>query len=80
MSVVTDRVPVDRIREEAVQLPPRAVVLALCRSLLALLAGLLYGTGWVAAKAVRLLWSVISWSVAAVRVGFKDGARGNNSG
>lgn len=36
---------------------------------------LLRGVGWVAYHAVTLLWTVVVWSAAAVKVGWQDAAK-----
>lgn len=69
---VLDRVPVDRITEQARELHPG-------RTLLTLLAALLYGLGWLAGKTVMGVWFVLAWSFAAVKVGWTD-ARGGSGG
>lgn len=74
-----DRVPVDRITTEAREVD-------FVRTLLAVLGGLLYGLGWIAAKtcllAVRVfgrvfaaLWVAAAWAAVAVKIGWVD-ARG----
>lgn len=62
---VLDRVPVDRITLEARQIN-------LGRLLLTLIAGLLYGIGWTAAKTVKVLALVLVWCLAAVKVGWQE--------
>jgi hypothetical protein len=56
----------DQIRAEARELHP-------LRTLLLILAGLLFGLGWVAAKVLRVLWAAVAWSAAAVKVGWRAG-------
>lgn len=58
---VLDRAPVDRIR--------------LGRVALTVVAAVLFGAGWVTAKALVPLWMVVSWSATAVRVGWQDASR-----
>lgn len=62
---VLERVPVDRITVEAQHIKPG-------RTLLLALAGLLYGIGWVTAKAFGLLWFAAAWTATAVKVGWVD--------
>lgn len=56
---------VDLIREEARALTP-------VRSLLTLIAAMLFGLGWCVAKAFGVVWLGIAWSLAAVKVGWKS--------
>lgn len=72
MAHVLDRVPVDRITVEA-----REVNLG--RTFLTLLAGLLFGIGWVGAKVFGGLWLVLraigfglAWCGVAVRLGWRQ--------
>ncbi len=67
MSVI-DRVPVRAITAEARAVP-------LHKLLLTLIAGVLFGIGWLAAKAFMGVGFVLAWCVAAARVGWRD-ARG----
>lgn len=62
------RVPVDRINEQATQL-------RFWRTVATVLAGLLWGLGWLAAKGCAVAWLAIAWAVAAVRVGWADARR-----
>lgn len=62
---VLERVPVDRINAEA-----RKVEFT--RTVLTVLAGLLYGVGWVTAKTFAVLWLALAWSATAVRVGWVE--------
>lgn len=62
---VLDRVPLDRITAEA-----RTISFA--RTLLTLIAGILFGLGWVAAKTVKGVWFVAAWTFAAVRAGWRE--------
>jgi hypothetical protein len=80
VSAVLDWVPVDRITAEARETHPG-------RALLTLVAAVLFGMGWLAAKAVGVVWLVLAWSFAAVKVGWQDaraagqaGARGRAAG
>lgn len=61
-----DRVPVERITDRARAARPG-------RSLLAVLAALLFALGWVAAKTVRGVWLAAAWCVCAVLVGWQEG-------
>lgn len=62
---VLERVPLDRITVEAQEVRPG-------RTLLLALAGLLYGIGWLTAKAFGLLWFAAVWTGTAVKVGWTD--------
>jgi hypothetical protein len=63
---VLDRVPVDRITVEA-----RDIQVG--RTVVTLLAALLYVIGWVAAKLFTAVWFAVAWSAVAVKVGWKEG-------
>ncbi|MFJ9114473.1 hypothetical protein ACIRJO_02875 [Streptomyces sp. NPDC102394] len=69
MAVLTERLPVDRITEQARQVK-------FWRSVLTALAGLLFGLGWLAAKTFALLWLAGVWSVTAVKLGWQEARRG----
>lgn len=60
-----ERVPFDRITEQARQVE-------FTRTVLTVLAGLLYGLGWVTAKTLTGLWLVLAWSATAVRLGWVE--------
>lgn len=66
------RVPVDQISEQAKEV-------RFWRTVLTMLAGLLFGLGWLAAKGFAVAWLALSWSVIAVRVGWRE-ARGPADG
>lgn len=70
---VLDRVPVDRITDQARQVHP-------VRTLLTVLAGLLYGLGWVVAKTFMALWFAGAWCAVAVKVGWVDARNGRGDG
>jgi len=42
------------------------------RTVLTVVAGLLFGVGWVAAKSLAALWLVVAWCAAAVKVGWQE--------
>jgi uncharacterized membrane protein YedE/YeeE len=67
---VLDRVPTERITAQA-------RTLTAARVLLTVIAGVLFGVGWLVAKACAGLWFVLAWCVAAVQVGWHD-ARGRD--
>ena len=58
-----DRVPLDEITAQARQVRPG-------RTLLTVVAGVLFGLGWVTAKAFAAVWLAFTWSWAAVHVGW----------
>lgn len=62
---VLDRVPYDRITEQARQVE-------LTRTILTILAGLLYALGWVTAKTLTGIWLAVAWSATAVRLGWVE--------
>jgi hypothetical protein len=45
-------------------------------TVLTAVAGLLFGVGWLAAKACAVLWLGAAWSVTAVKVGWREARRG----
>jgi len=59
---------VDRISAEA-----RSIHFG--RSLLVVLASLLFAVGWVVAKVFAVGWLVAAWTFAAVKVGWQEGRR-----
>lgn len=59
------RVPVGRITAEARKIE-------FWRLVLTVLAGLLFGIGWLVAKGFGVLWLAITWSATAVKVGWRD--------
>lgn len=66
-------VPVDRITVAAREIH-------FWRTVLTVLAGVLYGAGWVAYKTFALAWFVLVWCAAAVKLGWteaKSGSRGS---
>lgn len=65
MTAVLDRVPVETITEQARDVHP-------VRVLLAVIAGLLYGVGWVAAKTLGAVWFALAWAGTAVKVGWRE--------
>jgi hypothetical protein len=65
MTAVLERVPVDRITAEAKDIQ-------FWRTVLTVLAGLLYGLGWVTAKTFTVLWRAVVWVGVAVKVGWQD--------
>lgn len=68
LSAVLDRVPVDRITAEARKI-------RFWRTVLTLLAGLLFLIGWSVAKAFGVAWLVAAWTATAVKVGWLEGRK-----
>lgn len=65
MAHALDRIPVERITVEA-----RDVRFG--RTVLTLIAGILFGIGWLIAKAVGALWLVVAWCATAIKVGWLE--------
>lgn len=63
---VLERVPVGRISAEAREIRFGPAVLTL-------LAGALFGLGWLAAKVCAVAWATLTWTFAAVRIGWQEG-------
>ena len=61
-----DRVPLDQITQQARQVK-------FWRSVLTLIAGLLFGLGWVTAKGFGVTWFAAVWCGCAVREGWRTG-------
>jgi uncharacterized membrane protein YedE/YeeE len=72
MTALLDRVPVESITEQARQVRPG-------RAVLTLIAGVLFGLGWVTARALGVAWLAVAWSWTAFKVGFREG-RGRPGG
>jgi hypothetical protein len=45
------------------------------RTLLTLLASVLFGAGWLVAKAFGVAWLVVAWIVVAVKLGWAEGRK-----
>lgn len=65
MTVSLDRVPVDRISSEA-----REVRFGM--TVLTIIAGLLYGLGWLFGKVFIVTWHALVWSWTAIRLGWTE--------
>lgn len=68
MAAVVERVPLERITAQARQV-------RFWRTVLTVIAGVLFAAGWLAAKAFALAWLVLVWSVTAVRLGWAEGRK-----
>lgn len=42
------------------------------RSVLTVVAGLLYGLGWISYRTLAVAWFVVAWCAAAVKVGWRE--------
>jgi hypothetical protein len=73
MAHVLEQVPVSRITQEA-----REVRFG--RTVLAVIAGLLYGLGWLTAKLFSVVWFALAWAGTAVKIGWVDARDGRNRG
>jgi hypothetical protein len=65
---VLARVPVEKINREARETH-------FWRTVLTMIAGLLFGLGWVVAKTFSVLWLALAWTAVAVRVGWQEGRK-----
>lgn len=66
MATILDRVPVERISAEAREAQ-------FGWTLLTLIAAVLFGVGFIAAKTLGAVWLALAWSGTAVKVGFTEG-------
>ncbi|MFI0897073.1 hypothetical protein [Streptomyces sp. NPDC020983] len=64
-------IPLDRITARARQV-------RFWRTVLTALAGLLFGAGWVAAKACALVWLAVAWMATAAQMGWREARRGTD--
>jgi uncharacterized membrane protein YedE/YeeE len=64
LTSVTGRVPLDRISQRARAARPG-------RTVLAVVAGLLFGLGWLAFRACALAWLALAWCGSAVIEGWQ---------
>lgn len=63
MTITLERVPVDRITA-------RARAASFPKVLVAVIAGLLFGLGWLAFKAFAVAWFALVWTAAAIAEGW----------
>ena len=66
MTALTERLPLDEITAQAREV-------RFWRTVLTLVAAVLFGLGWVVAKAFGLAWLACAWSAVAVREGWRQG-------
>ena len=64
-STLLRRVPVDRITAEAREVRPAHV-------LLTLIAGILYGVGWLVGKVLGAVFLAVAWGATAVKLGWSE--------
>lgn len=69
-----DEALVKEIGDEARRVEFAAVAGRFGRLLLTILAALLYATGWIVRKLFVVGWLAITWSWAAVRLGWREAA------
>lgn len=62
---VLEQIPIQRITDEARQVH-------FGRTVLTVIAGLLFGLGWLASKTLGGLWLALAWSATAVRLGWVE--------
>ena len=62
------RVPVDRITAEAREI-------RFWRTVLTVIAGLLFGVSWLVARGVTLVWLALTWTFTALKVGWQEGRK-----
>jgi hypothetical protein len=66
MTAITERLDLDAITAQA-----RDV--RFWRTVLTAVAGVLFGVGWVVAKAFGVVWLASAWVFVAVRAGYREG-------
>lgn len=69
---VLDRVPAGRVGTRTWDVRPG-------RAVLTVIAAVLFGLGWVAAKTSRAVWPALAWTGTALAIGW-DEARGRPGG
>ena len=67
-TAMLDRVPLDEITAQARQV-------RFWRSVLTVIAAVLFGLGWLVARAFGVAWLALAWSVTAVKVGWQEGRK-----
>lgn len=68
MTALTERIPLDGITAQAREVH-------FWRTVLTVIAALLFGLGWVMAKTFALVWLAFAWSAVAVREGWREGRK-----
>lgn len=69
MTITLERVPVDRITA-------RARAASFPKVLVAVIAGLLFGLGWLAFKVFAVAWFALVWSASAMTEGWSSAKAG----
>ena len=64
MTTLTERIPLDDITAQAHEVRPG-------RTVLTVIAAVLFGVGWVTARVFAVLWLSVMWSGVAVREGWR---------
>ena len=64
MTAMLERVPLDEITAQARDVRP-------ARTALTIIAGTLFGLGWITARVFAVLWLAATWSWVAVREGWR---------
>jgi hypothetical protein len=68
VTTLAERIPLDEITAQA-----REVKFG--RTLLTLIAAVLFGLGWLVAKFFGVTWLVLAWCAVAAREGWREGRR-----
>ena len=72
MTSITERLPLDRIEQRARDARPG-------RTVLAIIALVLFGLGWLAYKTCALAWLALAWCIAAVTEGWQSARAGQRA-
>jgi uncharacterized membrane protein YedE/YeeE len=72
LTSLTERVPLDRIEQRARHARPG-------RTVLVVIASLLFGLGWLACKACALAWLAVAWCGSAVIEGWQSAKAGQRA-
>jgi uncharacterized membrane protein YedE/YeeE len=72
LTSVAERVPLDRIEQRARHARPG-------RTVLVVIASLLFGLGWLACKACALAWLAVAWCGSAVIEGWQSAKAGQRA-
>lgn len=65
MAIALDRVPVERITAQAREV-------RFWRTVLTIIAALLFALGWLAFKVLAVLWLAAAWTACAAREGWRE--------
>jgi hypothetical protein len=72
LTTLTERVPLDRIEQRARHARPG-------RAVLAVIASVLFGLGWLACKTCAVTWLAAAWCAAAVIEGWQTARAGQRA-